>query len=127
MENESIRLGNIPKKVLALFNLKGNINVTIENRTLDDIARRYPTDYLQKISECKRILGNPLYVTYDSKKKILYLVKEYILGPQFKKVTLSIDLNKEAHLIDFFVLTPPKMKEIFKEDMKWKLIVTPKK
>lgn len=127
MENEPIHLGNIPKKVLSLFRLKENINVIVKNETLDDFARRYPSDYLQKIAECKKILGNPMYAAYDSKKKILYLVKEYILGPHFKKVSLSIDLSKEANLTDFFVLTPQKMAEIFQEGMEWKLIRTTKK
>lgn len=126
MEEESIRLGNIPKKVIQMFHLKGNINVVVWNKTLDEFARRYPKDYLVKIAECKRILGNPLYATYDSKKEILYLVKEYILGGIFKKVALAIDI-KEERLIDFFLLTPSKIKEIFHEDMRWKLVIPTKK
>lgn len=126
MEEESIRLGNIPKKVIQMFHLKGNINVVVWNKTLDEFARRYPKDYLVKIAECKRILGNPLYATYDSKKEILYLVKEYILGGIFKKVALAIDI-KEERLIDFFLLTPNKIKEIFHEDMRWKLVIPTKK
>ena len=126
MEEESIRLGNIPKKVIQMFHLKGNINVVVWNKTLDEFARRYPKAYLVKIAECKRILGNPLYATYDSKKEILYLVKEYILGSIFKKVALAIDI-KEERLIDFFLLTPNKIKEIFYEDMKWKLVIPTKK
>ncbi len=126
MMEESIRLGNIPKKVIQMFHLKGNINVVVWNKTLDEFARRYPKDYLAKIAECKRILGNPLYATYDSKKEILYLVKEYILGGIFKKVALAIDI-KEERLIDFFLLTPNKIKEIFHEDMRWKLITPTKK
>lgn len=126
MEEESIRLGNIPKKVIQMFRLKGNINVVVWNKALDEFARRYPKDYLVKIAECKRILGNPLYATYDSKKEILYLVKEYILGGIFKKVALAIDI-KEERLIDFFLLTPNKIKEIFHEDMRWKLVIPTKK
>lgn len=126
MEEESIRLGNIPKKVIQMFHLKGNINVVVWNKALDEFARRYPKDYLVKIAECKRILGNPLYATYDSKKEILYLVKEYILGGIFKKVALAIDI-KEERLIDFFLLTPNKIKEIFHEDMRWKLVIPTKK
>ena len=126
MEEESIRLGNIPKKVIQMFHLKGNINVVVWNKTLDEFARRYPKDYLVKIAECKRILGNPLYATYDSKKEILYLVKEYILGGIFKKVALAIDI-KEERLIDFFLLTPNKIEEIFHEDMRWKLVIPTKK
>ena len=126
MEEESIRLGNIPKKVIQMFHLKGNINVVVWNKTLDEFARRYPKDYLVKIAECKRILGNPLYATYDSKKEILYLVKEYIIGGVFKKVALAIDI-KEERLIDFFLLTPSKIKEIFHEDMRWKLVIPTKK
>ena len=109
-----------------MFHLKGNINVVVWNKTLDEFARRYPKDYLVKIAECKRILGNPLYATYDSKKEILYLVKEYIIGGVFKKVALAIDI-KEERLIDFFLLTPNKIKEIFHEDMRWKLITPTKK
>lgn len=126
MEEESIRLGNIPKKVIQMFRLKGNINVVVWNKALDEFARRYPKDYLVKIAECKRILGNPLYATYDSKIEILYLVKEYILGGIFKKVALAIDI-KEERLIDFFLLTPNKIKEIFHEDMRWKLVIPTKK
>ena len=126
MDEESIRLGNIPKKVIQMFHLKGNINVVVWNKTLDEFERRYPKDYLVKIAECKRILGNPLYATYDSKKEILYLVKEYIIGGVFKKVALAIDI-KEERLIDFFLLTPSKIKEIFHEDMRWKLITPTKK
>lgn len=126
MEEESIRLGNIPKKVIQMFHLKGNINVVVWNKTLDEFARCYPKDYLVKIAECKRILGNPLYATYDSKKEILYLVKEYILGGIFKKVALAIDI-KEERLTDFFLLTPNKIKEIFHEDMRWKLVIPTKK
>ena len=126
MEEESIRLGNIPKKVIQMFHLKGNINVVVWNKTLDEFARRYPKDYLVKIAECKRILGNPWYATYDSKKEILYLVKEYIIGGVFKKVALAIDI-KEERLIDFFLLTPSKIKEIFHEDMRWKLVIPTKK
>lgn len=126
MEEEYIRLGNIPKKVVRMFHLKENINVVVWNKTLDEFARRYPKDYLVKIAECKRILGNPLYATYDSKKEALYLVKEYILGGIFKKVALAIDI-KEGNLIDFFLLTPSKIMEIFHEDMKWKLVIPTKK
>ena len=126
MEEESIRLGNIPKKVIQMFHLKGNINVVVWNKTLDEFARRYPKDYLVKIAECKRILGNPLYATYDSKKEILYLVKEYIIGGVFKKVALAIDIKAER-LIDFFLLTPNKIKEIFHEGMRWKLVIPTKK
>ena len=38
MEEESIRLGNIPKKVIQMFHLKGNINVVVWNKTLDELT-----------------------------------------------------------------------------------------
>ncbi|HBN00574.1 MAG TPA: hypothetical protein DD384_05085 [Firmicutes bacterium] len=126
MEEKSIRLGSIPKKVTQLFHLKGNVDIVVWNKTLDGFARRYPKDYLVKIAECKRILANPLYASYDQKQGILYIVKEYIIGGTFKKVALAINL-KEANLIDFFLLTPAKIKEIFHEEMRWKLVTLTKK
>lgn len=115
-----VKIGIIQKRIMKEFDLSLEKSVVfILRRTLDEFVSRYPKDYLVKIAESKRILAHPFYATFDKKKKILYLVKEYITGNEFKKVAIAIDMKKQAHLVDLFLLNEKKIQEIIKDDMRW--------
>ncbi len=127
MEEDIIKIGVIPKKILKEFNLsyeKGT--VFILRRTLDMFVERYPKDYLSKIAEAKRILAHPIYMTFNKNKKLLYLVKEYIVGKNFNKVSIVIEMKKQPHLIDIILLNKKAIEENIKDDMAW-LIVSQRK
>lgn len=127
MEEDIIKIGTIPKKVLKEFNLSyEKATVFILRRTLDVFVERYPKDYLSKIAEAKRILAHPVYVTFNMNKKLLYLVKEYIVGKNFKKAAIVIDVKKQPHLIDIILLNEKAIEENIKDDMPW-LIVSQRK
>ncbi len=127
MEEDIVKIGMIQKRIMKEFDLPPEKSlVFILRRTLDEFVSHYPKDYLVKIAECKRILAHPFYATFDKKKKVLYLVKEYIAGNDFKKVAIAIDMKKQAHLIDLFLLNEKKTQEIMRDDMRW-IIVSRKK
>lgn len=120
MEEEVAKLGNISKTNLKILHIKGDrLPVYVLTRTLDEFASRYPTDYLVKIAEAKKIVSKPTYGYYDRRVNRLYLVKEYIRGPSFIKVAIEIDLKKQAHMEDLYVLTNQKSAEIIGEEGRW--------
>ncbi len=120
MEEDIIKIGMIPKRVLKEFSLPNEKStVFVLRKTLDMFAERYPKDYLLKIAEAKRILAHPVYMTFNKNKKLLYLVKEYIVGKNFKKAAIVIDVKKQAHLIDIILLNERAIEENIKDDMPW--------
>lgn len=120
MEEEVAKLGNISKTNLKILHIKEDrLPVYVLTRTLDEFASRYPTDYLVKIAEAKKIVSKPTYGYYNRRINRLYLVKEYIRGPSFIKVAIEIDLKKQAHMKDLYVLTNQKSVEIIGEEGRW--------
>lgn len=128
MEEETAKIGTISKETQQEFGLalgKGNVVFAL-SRDLDKFARRWPQDYLRKISESRNILRYPLYGAYNEESKTLYLIKEYVKGPYFIKAGIEIDLHKQAHLVDIFALNEIKSKEIVHPGVEWKLIARKK-
>lgn len=124
MDNEVAKLGNISKTIMKSLHLKGDkITVFVLSKTLDELAIRYPDDYLSKLSEAKRIVTKPVYGYFDRKKGFLYLVKEYLKGAYFVKVAIQIDMKKQANMTDIFVLTNKKSEEIILDNGKWTCLI----
>ena len=124
MEEDFIRIGRISKNVIKKFSLvlSQGEEVFILSKTLDEFASRWPASYLIKIIECKNILKTPLYGAYSENKRALYLVKEYVQGDSFKKVTIEIDLKKQPHLVGLYTLTSEKSSSIVDQKTRWILL-----
>ncbi len=124
MDNEVAKLGNIPKTIMKSLHLKGDkITVFVLSKTLDELAIRYPDDYLSKLSEARKIVAKPVYGYFDRKKGFLYLVKEYMKGAYFVKAAIQIDMKKQANMKDIFVLTNKKSEEIISDNGKWTCLI----
>ncbi len=123
MEEEIAKLGYISKKTLKMLKIKGErLPVYVLTKTLDRLANQYPNDYLVKIAEAKRIVSKPMYGYHAKEKEKLYLLKEYIRGPSFIKVAIEINLKKQAHMENLFVLNNKKSEEILGEKGRWILL-----
>lgn len=119
-----IRIGKINKNIIKRFSLKLNDGETVYilRKDLDSFARRFPSTYLAKISECKNILRSPMYGAYKKKEKKLYLVKEYIKDSLFHKAGIEIDLRRQPHMVDIFLLTNLKSAQIVDDETNWLLL-----
>lgn len=119
-----ITIGKINKRIIKRLSLtlKEGECVYVLRKDLDSFVSRFPTSYLAKISECKNILRFPIYAAYKQKEKKLFLVKEYIKDSSFSKAGIEIDLKRQPHLVDIFLLTSKKSSEIIDEGTKWILL-----
>lgn len=119
-----VRIGKINKNIIKRFSLKLNDGETVYilRKDLDSFARRFPSTYLAKISECKNILHSPMYGAYQKKEKRLYLLKEYIKDSLFHKAGIEIDLRRQPHMVDIFLLTNLKSAQIVDDETNWLLL-----
>jgi hypothetical protein len=92
MENESVKLGRINRYVEKAIeeNFEGDVTIYMEEKDVDELARRAPDDYLRRLSEASRIIKNPDYVSYSKPRRTLFLIREYLNDGEFKKVVLEI-------------------------------------
>ena len=114
MDDTSLKIGRVSRKIEKAVNHEfgEDVGVYLDNKTLDELANKWPDAYLGRIQEMGRIIASPDYASYCTARKVLFLIKEYLHDGQFRKVVMEI--VDEGHLSMKLVynLTDTKAKEI---------------
>ena len=114
METESLKIGRVSRKVeKAVGHEFGtDVSVYIPGEELDELARKWPDNYLGRVEEMGRIIAAPDYASYSAKRKTLFLIKEYLRNGEFRKVALEIMDEGKLSLHLIYALSGLKTKEI---------------
>ena len=81
-------------------------------KDVDEMAAKWPSIYLSRLSEASRIIKRPDYASYCASKKTLFLIKEYLKEGEFTKVALEIENDGQWHLKLIYALSALKAKEL---------------
>jgi hypothetical protein len=114
MDNEPVKLGRINRAVEKAIgvDLGEDVWIYMKAADVDEMAEKWPSAYLARLSEASRIIKKPDYAAYQQEKKTLFLIKEYLKEGEFTKVALEIEHEGQWHLKLIYALNALKAKEI---------------
>ena len=92
INNQSIKIGKISKKMEEAFNLAfaSDINVYIRPAFLDALATRRPESYLKTIEEMKSIIKNPDIIYYSKTNTCFGFLRLYPSAQGFLVVFIKV-------------------------------------
>lgn len=114
MDQNPVKLGRIASKIEKRVgqNFGDGIWVYIAQEELDQMAASFPTRYLERLNQASLMIRKPDYVGYDSEKKTLFLIREYLFGIEFKKVVLELVSRGQFYYQTMYALSAEKTKEL---------------
>ena len=114
MDKEPVKLGRINRAVEKAIgkDLGGDVWIYMTAKDVDEMAAKWPSIYLSRLSEASRIIKRPDYASYCASKKTLFLIKEYLKEGEFTKVALEIENEGQWHLKLIYALSALKAKEL---------------
>ena len=92
INNQSIKIGKISKKMEEAFNLAfaSDINVYIRPAFLDALAARRPESYLKTIEEMKSIIKNPDIIYYSKDDTCFGFFRLYPSSSGFQVILIKV-------------------------------------
>ncbi|MCI1244351.1 MAG: hypothetical protein LKG11_00095 [Bacilli bacterium] len=117
MGSESLKIGRVSRKIEKAVGHEfgDDVGVYLSNEELDAFARKWPKTYLGRIEEMGRIIAKPDYAAYCVKKRVLFLIKEYLKEGAFRKVAMEIGDEGKLSMRLIYNLSDLKAKEIASE------------
>lgn len=93
MNTDSIRLGKLKKALIEAFSLEDvDRNVYLLSDSLDDLAKRFPDNYLRKLEGMSEIIAHPDYVSKG--KNRLHLYRLYFENKKFYLTILTLERHQ---------------------------------
>lgn len=117
MTKDPVKIGRINIRIEKAidYDLGDNIFCYITERTLGEFVSKWPKDYLRKIEEASNIIKDPHYVGINEREKLLYFVKDYLVGNKcFKKACIIMDFSRQLNLKNIISFDDKKMAELSK-------------
>ncbi len=112
---DDVLIGKISERIKLILkvDLGSNDRCFLKEERANEFVSRWEDSYLAKISEGKKILKTPKYVSNDAKNKRLYFIRDYVLkegGIRFAGIVLSYE--KQLQLIDIKTFEGKNLNEI---------------